>query len=101
MSGGVVTNHAPDSANWCIFTPPTLEPSNKARDIVLIFFACAIVDFIWARVKGRSAVEAIACAILGLLGTAWFLYRRDIIGEHKLGSKSSDQQSDGPPHWVP
>ena len=78
-----------------------LEPSNKARDVVLIFSAGTIVDFAWALAKGRSAAEAIACAILGLLGTAWFLYRHDMLGEHKPDSKSSDQQSDGPPHWVP
>jgi len=46
----------------------------SARAILLFFSLCALGDFVWGLIRGRSIVEGVISAALGLLGTAWFVF---------------------------
>ena len=43
------------------------------RGLVLVFSLCALGDFAWSMVDGRSIAESAISAILGLVGTGWYL----------------------------
>jgi hypothetical protein len=45
----------------------------SGRGVLLVFSLCALVDFVWAVLDKRSLAEAVVSAILGLLGTAFYL----------------------------
>jgi hypothetical protein len=50
------------------------KPSDLARGVLLVFSLCALADFLWALLEKRSLAEAIISAVLGLFGTAWYLF---------------------------
>ena len=44
--------------------------TNYGGRILLFFVLCAISDFVWGYIKGRSISEALIRVIFGLFGTA-------------------------------
>ena len=40
---------------------------------MLVFSLCALADFAWSIFDGRSIAESVISAILGLVGTGWYL----------------------------
>jgi len=47
--------------------------SFSKRGVLLVFSLCALADFAWSMLDGRSAVESVISAILGLFGTVCYL----------------------------
>jgi hypothetical protein len=47
--------------------------SFNSRNVLLVFSICALADFGWSMLDRRSVVESLISAILGLLGTGWYL----------------------------
>ena len=71
------------------------DPSLTPRVVLLVFSLCALADFAWSMFKGRSAVESIISAILGLFGTAWYLLIM-------WGASHNDPDDPNEPaRWVP
>lgn len=40
----------------------------------MAFSLCALFDFVWSYVTQRSIAESAFCAVLGLFGTAWYVF---------------------------
>lgn len=61
-----------------LVTSPKLDaaPARKisANAILAIFLACAAIDFIWGYIHERSVVAGVVAIVLGLFGTAWYLF---------------------------
>jgi hypothetical protein len=70
-------------------------PGSRDRGIVLVFALCALTDFVWSYVKGRSIIEAVVSAVLGLFGTAWYLFLLSRFD--RLLSLGKDASDSGPP----
>lgn len=80
---------------------PTKDDTTLTAAILLIFSLCAIGDFVWNYVKGRSIAEGAVSAVLGLFGTAWYVFL--FLGSRK-DKAESDNSSDDPRQmgrWVP
>jgi hypothetical protein len=46
----------------------------RGRGVLLVFSVCALADFVWALFEKRSLAEAAISAVLGLFGTALYLF---------------------------
>jgi hypothetical protein len=44
------------------------------KGILLVFALCAIGDFAWGYIDGRSTLAAVIFVVVGLFGTAWYLF---------------------------
>ncbi len=44
------------------------------RTLVLVFSLCAVIDFAWSMFKRHSIAESVISAVLGLFGTASYLF---------------------------
>jgi len=69
--------------------------SFSSRGVVLVFSLCALADFAWSRFDGRSVAESIISAILGLVGTGWYLLAM------WPSSHNNPDHSNEPARWVP
>jgi hypothetical protein len=47
---------------------------NRARLIPLAFILGGVFDFIWGYIHEHSIAAGVVGSILGLLGTAWYLF---------------------------
>jgi hypothetical protein len=70
-----------------LVTSPKLDaaPARKtsANAILAIFLACAAIDFIWGYIHERSVVAGMIAIVLGLFGTAWYVF---LLGGWKGGN---------------
>lgn len=57
-----------------------------------MFSLCALADFAWSMFRVRSVVESVISAILGLVGTGWYLLAM---------RASSHNDPNEPARWVP
>jgi hypothetical protein len=80
---------------------PTKASLLLTAAFLLIFSLCAIGDFVWSYVKGRSIAEGVVGAVIGLFGTAWHVF---LFLESRKDKVESDNSSDDPRQmgrWVP
>jgi hypothetical protein len=61
-------------------TTPAKTTSAKA---ILAIFRCAAIDFIWGYIHERSVVAGVVAIVLGLFGTAWYVF---LLGRWKGGN---------------
>jgi O-antigen/teichoic acid export membrane protein len=47
---------------------------NRARLIPLAFILCGVFDFIWGYIHEHSVAAGVVAVVLGLFGTAWYLF---------------------------
>jgi hypothetical protein len=66
-----------------------------SRAVVLVFSLCALADFAWSILRGRSVVESAMSAVLGLFGTGWYL------SAMWAASKNDSDDPSGPARLVP
>ena len=70
-----------------LVTSPKLDttPSKttSAKAILAIFLGCAAIDFIWGYIHERSVVAGVVAIVLGLFGTAWYVF---LLGGWKGGN---------------
>jgi hypothetical protein len=70
-----------------LVTSPKLDASparkTSANAILAIFLACAAIDFIWGYIHERSVVAGVVAIVLGLFGTAWYVF---LLGGWKGGN---------------
>jgi hypothetical protein len=69
--------------------------SFTGRVVLLVFSLCALGDFGWSLLTGRSVVECVSSAILGLLGTGWYLLTM------WASSQNDPDDPNEPARWVP
>ena len=55
---------------------------NRARGILLVFVLCGACDFVWGYIHERSVLAGVTGIVLGLFGTAWYLF---LLGGWKNG----------------
>src|SRR5262249_50233024 len=69
--------------------------SFSSRGVLLVFSISALADFAWSMSDGRSVVESVLTAILGLFGTSWYLLT--------MWASSHNDPNDPsvPARWVP
>ncbi len=48
------------------------HPVSAAKGILIVFSVCALFDFGWSYIRGRSFVGCVISVVLGLFGTAWY-----------------------------
>ena len=65
------------------------------RGVVLVFSLCALADFAWSMFDGRSVAESVTSAIIGLVGTGWYLL---VIW---AASRNNPDDPNEPARWVP
>jgi len=69
-----------------LVTPPKLDTApakaTSAKAILAIFLGCATIDFIWGYIHERSVAAGVVAIVLGLFGTAWYLF---LFGVRKRG----------------
>jgi len=59
--------------------------SFSSKGVVLVFSLCAFADFAWSMLDGRSVAESVSSAILGLVGTGWYLLTMRASSENGKG----------------
>jgi len=69
--------------------------SVSRRGAVLVFSLCALADFAWSMFDGRSVAESVISAILGLVGTGWYLLAM------WASSHNNPDDPNEPARWVP
>jgi hypothetical protein len=69
--------------------------SFSSRGVVLVFSSCALADFAWSMFDGRSLAESVISAILGLVGTGWYLLAM------WASSHNNPDDPNEPARWVP
>jgi hypothetical protein len=69
--------------------------SSSRRGVVLVFSMCALADFAWSMFDGRSLAESVISAILGLVGTGWYLLAM------WASSHNNPDDPNEPARWVP
>ena len=62
--------------------------SVSAKTILFIFLFCAIADFAWGYVRGRSIPVGVITVVFGLAGTAFYSYLLSVI--HGRTDEKSD-----------
>ena len=67
----------------------------SGRGILLVFSLCALADFAWSKFTGRSVAESLISAILGLIGTGWYLLAM------WASSHNDPDDPNEPARWVP
>jgi hypothetical protein len=67
----------------------------SSRAVVLVFSFCALADFAWSMLRGRSVMESVGSAILGLVGTGWYFLTM------WTSSKNDPDDPSGPARLVP
>ncbi len=67
----------------------------SSKGVVLVFSLCAFADFAWSLLRGRSVAESVGSAILGLVGTGWYLLAM------RASSKNDSDDPSGPARLVP
>jgi hypothetical protein len=67
----------------------------SSRGVVLVFSLCALADFAWSMFDGRSLAESVISAILGLVGTGWYLLAM------WASSHNNPDDPNEPARWVP
>jgi len=54
-----------------------MRPNSSVKVILLIFMLCGVVDFVFGYVNGRSMLAGIVWVVLGVFGTAaWMFFFR-------------------------
>jgi hypothetical protein len=76
-------------------TNQQLGRSFTSRGVVLVFSLCALADFAWSMFDGRSVAESVISAILGLVGTGWYLLAM------WASSHNNPHDPNEPARWVP
>jgi len=51
---------------------PMNDRVGGAKGILIVFSLCALFDFAWSYISGRSTIECVISVFLGLFGTAWY-----------------------------
>ncbi len=69
--------------------------SFSSKGVALVFSVCAFADFAWSMLRGRSVAESVSSAILGLVGTGWYLLTM------RAASKNDSDDPSGPAQLVP
>jgi hypothetical protein len=68
--------------------------SFSSRGVVLVLVV-ALADFAWSMFDGRSVAESLISAILGLVGTGWYLLAMC------ASSHNNPDDPNEPARWVP
>jgi hypothetical protein len=76
-----------------------MKGRGSTKFILLIFSLCALGDFVWSYVRGRSIAEGVISAVLGLFGTAWYAFC--FLGSGKDNPKSDPDDRRELGRWVP
>jgi hypothetical protein len=50
------------------------DPRHRARIILLAFILCGVLDFLWGYFHEHSIGEGLVGVVLGVFGTAWYLF---------------------------
>jgi len=61
----------------------TPAKTTSAKAILAIFLGCAAIDFVWGYIHERSVAAGVVAIVLGLFGTAWYLF---LFGVWKRGN---------------
>ena len=48
------------------------DRASGAKGILIVFSLCALFDFAWSYIAGRSTIECVISVVFGLFGTAWY-----------------------------
>ena len=51
-----------------------MDRRNTARNIALAFILCGVFDFLWGYIREHSVAAGVVAIVLGLFGTAWYLF---------------------------
>jgi len=51
-----------------------MDRRNKTRNIALAFILCGAFDFLWGYVHQHSVAAGAVAIVLGLFGTAWYMF---------------------------
>jgi hypothetical protein len=74
----------------------------SGKGILLVFFVCALADFVIGYFNGRSIGYGIGRAIVGLGGTAILLWLFGLFGSSNTRDKSdATDDPNEPARWVP
>ena len=68
--------------------------SFSSKGVALVFSVCESY-FAWSMLRGRSVAESVSSAILGLVGTGWYLLTM------RAASKNDSDDPSGPAQLVP
>jgi hypothetical protein len=69
--------------------------SFSSKGVLLLFSLCALADFGWSLLSQRSVIESVISALLGLLGTGWYLLTM------WASSHNNPNDPNEPARWVP
>jgi hypothetical protein len=67
----------------------------SGKGVLVVFSLCALADFAWSLLDRHSVVESVSSAILGLVGTGWYLLTM------RASSKNDPDDPSGPARLVP
>jgi hypothetical protein len=51
-----------------------MHPHNAVKGILVLFVLCGVADFVWGYVHGRSVLFGVVWVVLGIFGTAGYMF---------------------------